>query len=335
VALFTRPDGGFEQAEGPELTPRLAAIDLGSNTIRLLVADADATNGLRPVHGEQVVARLGQGLARSGVLALEAMERALTAVRAYRDRARGLGAGRVLVVATAALRQARNRDEFLGRLAAEAGVVARVASGVEEARLTLLGVASALPPPAGVYVVLDIGGGSTELIVAGGGRSAGAVSLTLGCVGLVERFLRADPVDWAEYAACAAHVAGRLAAEAWPEIRPLGPRLVVGTAGTITTLAALDLGLTAYDAARVQGHRLAVGRIEALLHWLGALPLAERARLPGLEPGRADLIIPGIAVTLGVLAGLDLPELLVSDSGLREGILLDAVGWAPPAGVAP
>jgi exopolyphosphatase / guanosine-5'-triphosphate,3'-diphosphate pyrophosphatase len=299
------------------------------------VADVDRESGLRPVHGEQVVARLGQGLARGGVLAPEAMERALHAVRGYCDRAQALGAARVLVVATAAVRQARNRDAFLARLAGEAGVVARVASGAEEARLTLLGVASALPPPAGAHVVLDIGGGSTELIVAGGAPPATAVSLTLGCVELVERFLRADPVDWAEYAACAAHVTGRLAAEAWPAVRPLAPRLVVGTAGTVTTLAALDLGLTAYDAARVQGHRLTAGRIEALLHRLGGLPLAERARLPALEPGRADLIIAGIAVVLGVLAGLELPDLLVSDRGLREGILLDAVGWTPPAGVAP
>jgi len=313
---------------------RLAGIDLGSNTIRLLVADADAATGLRLVHGEQTIARLGQGLARSGVLAPEAIERAVAAVRAYRDRAKALGAGSILVVATAAVRQAANRDEFLGRLSAEAGLVARVASGAEEARLTLLGVASALPPRADPYAVLDIGGGSTELVVARGVCSVAAVSLALGCVGLVERFLHADPVDRAEYAACAAHVAARLEAEAWPRIRALAPRLLVGTAGTITTLAALDLGLTAYDPARVQGHRLAAGRIEALLDRLGALPLAERARLPGLEPGRADLIIAGIAVTLGVLAGLGQGELLVSDSGLREGILLDAIGWAPGAGGA-
>jgi exopolyphosphatase/guanosine-5'-triphosphate,3'-diphosphate pyrophosphatase len=333
--VLTRPDRGSEPGDRPDRPSRLAAIDLGSNTIRLLVADVDRRAGLRPVHDEQVVARLGQGLARSGVLLPEAMERALAAARGYRDRARTLGAARVLVVATAAVRLARNGDELLGRLADEVGVVARVASGAEEARLTRLGVASGQPELAASHIVLDIGGGSTELTVGGEARSCTTVSLTLGCVELVERFLHADPVDWAEYATCAAHVAGRLAAEAWPTIRPLAPRLVVGTAGTITTLAALDLGLAAYEAAQVQGHRLTAGRIEALLHRLGALPLAERARLPGLEPGRADLIIAGIAVALGVLAGLELGELLVSDRGLREGILLDAVGWAPPAGVAP
>jgi exopolyphosphatase/guanosine-5'-triphosphate,3'-diphosphate pyrophosphatase len=311
------------------VTRRLAAIDLGSNTIRLLVADADPAWGLRPVHGEQVVTRLGEGLARTGVLAPPAMERALAAVRAYRDRARALGAQRVIVVATAAVRQAGNRDELVGRLTAEPDLLPRVATGDAEARLTLLGVASAFPPQADAYAVLDIGGGSTELIVARGARYVDAVSLGLGVVPLTERFLHADPVDWAEYSACAAYVAERLAADAWPEIRPLGPRLLVGTAGTITTLAALDLGLGVYDPARVHGHRLAVRRIEALLYRLGALHVAERAHLPALEPGRADVIIPGIAITLGVLEGLGLAELIVSDSGLREGILLDAIGWSP------
>lgn len=311
------------------MTRRLAAIDLGSNTVRLLVADADPARGLRLVHQEQVVARLGQGLARTGLLAPEAMERALAAVRAYRDRARALGAEGVIVVATAAVRQAGNRDEFLGQLAAEPDPRPRVVTGDEEARLTLLGVASALPPLADAYAVLDVGGGSTELIVARGARYVDAVSLDLGVVPLAERFLHADPVDWAEYSACAGHVAELLASAAWPEIRPLRPRLLVGTAGTITTLAALDLGLAAYDASRVQGHRLALARIEALLYRLGALHVAERARLPALEPGRADLIIPGIAITLGVLKGLGLGELIVSDSGLREGILLDAIGWSP------
>jgi exopolyphosphatase/guanosine-5'-triphosphate,3'-diphosphate pyrophosphatase len=308
---------------------RLAAIDLGSNTVRLLVADVDSEGGLRPVHGEQVVVRLGEGLAQHGVLAPAAMERALAAVREYATRARALGARRVLAVATAAVREADNRDEFVGRLAGVPGLEVRVVSGDEEARLTLLGVASGVAPAAGSYCVLDIGGGSTELIVASGTRYVSAVSLRLGVVPLVERFLHADPVDWAEYSACVAHVEACLAAAAWPEIRPLGPRALVGTAGTITTLAALDLGLAAYDPARVQGHRLTVTAVRALRERLGALHVAERARLPCLEPGRADLIIPGIAVVLGVLEGLGLAELIVSDAGLREGILVGAGGLSP------
>jgi exopolyphosphatase / guanosine-5'-triphosphate,3'-diphosphate pyrophosphatase len=192
-------------------------------------------------------------------------------------------------------------------------------------------VASALPASAEPYVVLDIGGGSTELVVAQGVRALGSVSVGLGVVGLAERFFRADPVDRAEYAACGAHVTERLAAEAWPTVRALGPRRLVGTAGTITTLAALDLGLPAYDPARVHGHRLTAAGVESLLGRLAALRHAERARLPALEPGRADLIVPGIAIVLGVLRGLGLEQLTVSDAGLREGILLDAGGWPSPA----
>lgn len=308
---------------------RLAAIDLGSNTIRLLVADADPATGLRPIRGEQVIARLGAGLGETGKLAPESVDRALAAVREFRDRARADGAERVLVVATAAVREATNRDEILDRLERELRLAPRVVNGEEEARLTLLGVLWGLPAVACPFGVLDIGGGSTELLVADGARPLGGVSLRLGVVPLAERFLHADPVDWAEYTACASHVAARLAAEAWPTIRGLGPRVLVGTAGTITTLAALDLGLAAYEPGRVQGHHLTREAIQSLLVRLGALHVAERARIPCLEPGRADLIIPGIAVALAVLEGLGLLELVVSDTGLREGILLDAVGWAP------
>jgi exopolyphosphatase/guanosine-5'-triphosphate,3'-diphosphate pyrophosphatase len=296
------------------------------------VADADRTRGLRPVHAEQVVTRLGEGLARAGALGEAPMARALAAVRAYGERARGRGAERILVVATAAVRRAANGAAFVARLAAETGLAARVVPGDEEARLTLLGVASGVPPPTGPWAVLDIGGGSTELTVARGARAVRSVSLPLGVVELAERFLAADPVDWARYRACQAHVAERLAAVAWPVVGPLAPRRLAGTAGTITTLAALDLGLLAYEPARVEGHRLSRAAVARLLDRLGALPLAERARLPCLEPGRADLIVPGIAIALAVLDGLRLAELTAADSGLREGILLDAVGWTPAAG---
>jgi exopolyphosphatase/guanosine-5'-triphosphate,3'-diphosphate pyrophosphatase len=320
---------------------RLAAIDLGSNTIRLLVADVDSASGLCMVHGEQVVARLGEGLADTRRLRAEAMARARAVVRDYRDRARSLGAGRVLVVATAAVRQAENGEDLVRDLAAEPLVVVRVISGDVEARLTVLGVAwgarAAVRPDGGGdrrdgggrMAVLDIGGGSTEVVVAAGGVVLGGVSVPLGVVALAERFFAADPVDWTEYARCAAHVASRLGAEAWPAVRPLRPARLVGTAGTITTLAALDLGLAAYDPGRVQGHRLTAPGIAALRERLGAMRLVDRARLPCLEPGRADLIVPGIVITEQVLAGLGMPELVVSDTGLREGILLDAVGWTP------
>lgn len=308
---------------------RLGAIDLGSNTIRLLVADADPRTGLRVVHGEQVIARLGEGLAGSGRLGIVPMERALRTVREYRDRARALGAERVLAVATAAVRQAANRDDFVARIGAATDLDLRVASGAEEARLTLLGVAWGLPAIGGVACILDIGGGSTELTVVRGARVLGGVSLDLGVVPLIERFFRRDPVDWGEYATCADYVTRRLLAEAWPTVRPLEPEALIGAAGTITTLAALDLGLARYAPERIQGHWLTRARLAVLRDRLGSLTIAQRARLPCLEPGRADLIVPGLVVVLGALEGLGMSGLMVSDTGLREGILLDAIGWSP------
>jgi len=307
----------------------LAAIDLGTNTVRILVAEMDPATGLVPRWADQAVTRLGEGLTGRGTLAAAAAERTLAAVRRYRDRARILGAAEVLLVATAAVRQARDGGEFLARLRAEPGVLPRVVSGEEEAGLTLLGASWGLGAVAGTFALIDIGGGSTEVLVAEGARVLTAVSLTLGVVQLVERFFVHDPVEPVELAACRAYVDARFRDEAWGRIRPLQPATLVATAGTPTTLAALDLGLSAYDPARVQGHRLSAIAIARLTERLAALPLAERARAPGLEPGRADVIVPGAIVLAAALAGLGLPAAVVSDAGLREGILLDAVGWRP------
>jgi exopolyphosphatase/guanosine-5'-triphosphate,3'-diphosphate pyrophosphatase len=307
----------------------LASIDLGTNTVRALVARPDAKAGLIPGWADQAVVRLGEGLAARGTLAPAAIDRALAAVRRYRDRALALGATEVLLTATAAVRQARDGAEFLARLADEPGIRPRVLSGEEEARLTLLGAAWGLGAGEGLTGLLDVGGGSTEVLVADGVQILAAASLDLGVVHLVERFFVRDPVDGAELAACRAYVDERLRTEAWPRLRPHRPVRLVATAGTPTTLATLDLGLAAYDPGRVQGHRLGAEAIDRLTRRLAALPLAERTRLPGLESGRADVIVPGGIVVAAALAGLALPFVVVSDAGLREGILLDVVGWRP------
>ena len=314
------------------MTQLLAAIDLGTNTVRVLVAEADPTTGLALLWADQIVTRLGEGLTRRGVLAPAAAERTLVAVRGYRDRARALGATEILLVATAAVRQARDGSAFLARLRAEPGIHPRIVSGEEEAALTLLGATWGLGTVAGTFALLDIGGGSTEVLVAEGNHVLMAVSLTLGVVELVERFFVHERVEPEDLAACRAHVDTRLREEGWPRIRPYRPTVLVATAGTPTTLASLDLGLRAYDPARVQGHQLTGPAIERLTTRLAALPLAERARTPGLEPGRADVIVPGAVVLAAALAGLGLRAAVVSDAGLREGILLDAVGWCPRAG---
>ena len=175
---------------------------------------------------------------------------------------------------------------------------------------------------AGDTVVFDIGGGSTEYILARGGQAAAAVSLRLGVVDLAERYPFPGPVDWTRYGVLQAEIAGRLAREVPGVVRVAPPGRLVGTAGTATTLAALDLGLRAYDAERVQGHVLTRGAIDRQLARLGALTVVERGALPCLEPGRADLIVVGTAIVLATLDLTGEDRMTVSDWGLREGILV-------------
>ena len=193
----------------------------------------------------------------------------------------------------------------------------------------LLGVRHGVGQLAGPVVVFDIGGGSTEYILAEGERVRATVSLRLGVVPLAERYPFPKPVDLPRYQQLVREVATQLERELPGEILRARPAHLVGTAGTVTTLAALDLGLERYDAGRVQGHRLSRAAIARLSDRLGALTVAERAALPCLEPGRADLIIPGVAIVVATLECLGVDTLTVSDSGLREGILAAAADAAP------
>jgi exopolyphosphatase / guanosine-5'-triphosphate,3'-diphosphate pyrophosphatase len=299
---------------------RLAAIDLGTNMVRLLVADAVA-GAWQPVDSAQRVTRLGQGQASTGALQPAAMARTIDIVGEFVRRAEGLGAEPVHIAATSAVREAPNGAAFAARLHAATGRPVDVISGDEEARLTLLGVRSGLPGLAGRYLVLDIGGGSTELTLAGDGGLERAVSLRLGVVAYAESHPGDGRYDAARLAALRAAVEGRLAREVPEPIAAAGAGRLIGTAGTVTTLAALDLGLRAYDPARVQGHRLTRAAVERELFRLAALTNAERAGLPGLERGRADLIVPGTAICLAAMWRVGLDVLTVSDRGLREGIL--------------
>jgi exopolyphosphatase / guanosine-5'-triphosphate,3'-diphosphate pyrophosphatase len=310
---------------------RLATIDLGSNTVRLLVADVEG-RGWRVVEADQRVTRLGEGLARSGRLGAAPCERTAAAVAEYVARARRAAVDRLAIVATSAVREATNGREFVVTLERATGERVTIVSGDEEAALTLQGVVSGLGdlPARGATLVFDIGGGSTEYVLADGGRAAAAVSLRLGVVDLAERYPFPDAVDWTRYAAMQREIAARLAAELPAAIRTARVVGVVGTAGTATTLAALDLGLGAYDARRVQGHRLTRAAVETLRLRLGALTVGERAALPCLEPGRADLILPGVAIVLATLDLTGAAALLVSDWGLREGILVSLLANPAP-----
>jgi len=301
---------------------RLAAIDLGTNTVRLLVVEASGA-AWRALHEEQRVTRLGEGQAGTGILQPAAMRRTAEVVAAFCRRAEDLGVHDVRIVATSAVREAANGGEFLAQVRSSSGRQVRVISGEEEARLILLGVTQGLPDLKGHFLLFDIGGGSTEFVLSRAGRASPAVSVKLGVVELAERFMDQGPVDHTRYDAMAAEVGARLAAGLTEPILRHGAPALVGSAGTVTTLAALDLGLESYDPARVHGHRLTRVVVAGLVARLAALSLAERAALPCLEPGRADLIIPGSAICLAALDRLGFDALVVSDRGLREGILYE------------
>jgi exopolyphosphatase / guanosine-5'-triphosphate,3'-diphosphate pyrophosphatase len=299
---------------------RLAAIDLGTNTVRVLVVEA-AGQTWRPLHQAQRVTRLGAGQAAAGRLLDDPMRRTVDTVAEFTAAALRLGAGAVHIVATSAVREAPNRDELVARVRAATGRTIEVLSGEDEARLMLLGVANGLPALAGPCVVADIGGGSTEVVRAEAGRLVGAVSMKLGVVQLGERFMGVGPVDRACLALLRREIDQCLADELPAALAAAPVAMLVGTAGTVTTLAALDLGLDAYDAGRVQGHVVACAATERLLARLAGMTLAERAALPCLEPGRADVLIPGIAICLALMARLGQESLVVSDHGLREGLV--------------
>lgn len=315
---------------------RAAAIDVGTNTVRLLVGEPDGVGGYRVMAAAQEITRLGQGLWPERLLQPEPIQRTLAVLGRFRRLADSHGATRTAVIGTSALREARNGHEFLGRARMETGLDVRVISGEEEARLTLRGVRATLPaagsPPGGRLLLIDIGGGSTEFLLADGNELVAAVSTGLGAVKLTEAHVRHDPPLPADLRAIHDVVTARLARLRFQELPHVGrtapgPGLtVVGTAGTLTSLAAIDLSLTVYDPGRVNGHRLTRDRVEALLRELAGLPLAHRRQVPGLESGRADVIVAGAIVCLAALECFGISALEVSDGGLREGVLLDVLG---------
>jgi exopolyphosphatase/guanosine-5'-triphosphate,3'-diphosphate pyrophosphatase len=305
--------------------PRLATIDLGSNTVRLLVVEVRAGGPWQTVDQDQQVTRLAEGLAASAVLGEAPMARTAAVVSAYVRRAERAGAGQVRIVATSAVREARNGAAFTAALERATGVPVQIISGEDEARLTVRGVLAGLRGTGEQVLAFDIGGGSTEFILAVRGQVVSAVSLRLGVVPLAERHPFPRRVEPERFAALEAEVRSQLVSELPDAILRAKVPALVGTAGTVTTLAALDLGLSRYDAARVQGHAMRRAAIEGLRDRLGQLDVAGRGALPCLEPGRADLIVPGVAIVLAALDALGVATLVASDWGLREGMMTEVI----------
>lgn len=308
---------------------RLAGIDCGTNSIRLLIADVEGSGRLRDVHRETRIVRLGQGVDATGEFAVEAIARTRAALADYAALLKTHGVERVRMVATSAARDVANRDDFFAMTAdvlgaVLPGAVAEVISGAEEAELSFRGAVGELDGGAGPFVVVDLGGGSTEIVV-GGEAVVASYSADIGCVRLTERCLHSDPPTPAEVAAARQVVRERL--EVALGVVPVeGARTWVGLAGTMTTLSALAHDLPAYDSAAIHLSRVAGADLLAVCERLIGMTRAERAALPPMHEGRADVIGGGAIVVeelareLRARAGIE--ELTVSEHDILDGIVL-------------
>jgi exopolyphosphatase/guanosine-5'-triphosphate,3'-diphosphate pyrophosphatase len=313
---------------------RVAALDLGTNTTRLLVADVH-DGFVEQVVRRSRITRLGEGVdARRRLLPLP-ITRVRNSLADFRRELETLGAERTLAVATSAIRDAENGEAFLGEVEWSYGFKTRLLSGEDEALLTLRGVASGRKLD-GRALVIDIGGGSTELIAGSPDSVTLRISTDLGSVRLTERYLRGDPPGEGELSVCAAAIR-TLLAERVPDGARAGIDTAIGVAGTITSLAALDLGLVEYDSERVNGHRLTHHAVHAQLTRLAAIPLAERRQVPGLEPERAPVIVAGAMILRETMRYFAFDEIEVSERDILDGAALEAAllpepveGDAPP-----
>lgn len=302
---------------------RVAAVDCGTNSIRLLVADADPRTGeLTDLDRRMEIVRLGQGVDRTGRLAPEALERTFAACRRYAAAIEELGARRVRFIATSASRDAENRDDFVRGVRDALGVDPEVITGDQEAAYSFTGAthelaASAHPRP---FLVVDIGGGSTEFVL-GDAEVRAARSVDIGCVRLTERHQLADPVTERQLAAVRADIAAALdlAAGTVP-LEQAGT--LVGLAGTVTTLAGIALGLDAYDSAAIHHSRLTLDQVAGITARLLRSTHAERAAIPVMHPGRVDVITAGALILHALLERSGASEVIVSEHDILDGIAI-------------
>lgn len=301
---------------------RLGGIDIGTLTCRLLVAEVNFPDGFRELLSDRRILRLGEGVDRHKRLSESAMDRVVAVLKEWKIQVASQRLKAMAVVATSAVRESKNREELLTRIREETGWNVEVLSGEEEAQRTLLGIRYGLLHGVNNFVGLDIGGGSTECILAGEGKAPKVISLDLGVVRLLERALPHDPPvsqDLVKAEACIDEQFQliRRAFGDMPMVR------LVGTAGTITTLAAMAQRLDRYDRAHVHNFELSFSMVKDLETDLLARTALDRLGMPGLEKGREHVIIAGAMILRRFMETFEFPSCLVSDFGLREGVLVD------------
>jgi exopolyphosphatase/guanosine-5'-triphosphate,3'-diphosphate pyrophosphatase len=309
---------------------RVAAIDCGTNSIRLLVADVPPAGGATDLVRRMEVVRLGQGVDATGRLAAEAIERTRAVLAEYAATARDLGAEDVRMVATSATRDAANRDEFEQMVLATLGRLPDVVPGSEEAELSFLGATASLesaaaahgsPAPRSPFLVVDIGGGSTEFVLGDAAGLRAARSVDIGCVRLTERRLHGDPPSADEVGATVADIRSALALVT-EEVPVTEAASLVGLAGSVTTVAALALDLLAYDPVAIHGSRIPVADVRRVSEMLLDMPRAQRAELAVMHPGRVDVIGAGALILRVIMDEFGLAEVVVSEHDILDGIAL-------------
>ena len=313
---------------------RVGAVDIGTNSTRLLVADVD-DGRVADIERETRVTRLGEGVDERRRLLPVPIARVRNVLSDYRRTAERLGVDRTLAIATSAIRDAENGEAFLGEIEWSYGFATRLLSGHDEALMTYRGVTSERAVGEGT-VIVDIGGGSTELIAGEPDGVRWHDSLDIGSVRLTERFVHSDPPTGDELSACASAVQALLAERVPDDVRERATA-AIGVAGTITSIAALALGLDEYDRERVHGSRLTADELSAQLNRLAAVPVAERRELRPLDPERAPVIVAGAVIAREALSFFGVAELEISERDILDGAALAAAelpeqeeGAAPP-----
>jgi len=325
----------------PRGTVRVAAIDCGTNSLRLLIADVDAQAGqLKDVDRRMEIVRLGQGVDATGRLAPDALERTLAMLETYAAAIRNAAAASTRMVATSATRDAANAAEFVRGVTAILGVAPEVLTGDEEARLSFTGATAELaagpgagadgrePPP---YLVVDIGGGSTEFVLGGGQADAGAplaaLSVDIGCVRMTERHLHGDPPTRAEISAATMDIDAALDAVA-AKVPVSSARTLIGLAGSVTTVAGIALGLPGYDPAQIHHAKIPAAQVHEVSRELLAQTREQRARIGVMHPGRVDVIGAGALVLDRVMARFGFGAVVASEHDI-----LDGIAWSLAAGL--
>jgi exopolyphosphatase/guanosine-5'-triphosphate,3'-diphosphate pyrophosphatase len=313
---------------------RVATVDIGTNTVLLLIAET-TSGGLVAIEERATLTRLGQGVDETRVLHPEAVERTCACLTQYVERIQAHRVDRIAVVGTSAMRDAVGGSKIFELVASRLGTSVRVISGHEEARLMFAGSVSGLGELDSPLVAFDVGGGSTEVVRGVRARDGQTdldyfESFDVGSVRLTERHPFSDPPSETELETTRTNVAAVFASI---PVRAQG-RPTIGTAGTVTTLAAISLGMTTYEPSRVHGYTMSVAKLEQVVARLAAATLAERKSLPGLHQGRADIIVAGGLVVLAILRQLEATDMRVSNRGLRWGLAEELAERAKPGGSA-